>query len=315
MTHYTDMSVEPNFAYQVAEWISGGTYRDIVVLEFHRAVNPTGILNCQEGYEAFVDLSQDLYNGILGLVDNYPAVIGVAVKLAGEWLVCHDCGSNYYTGHGPQGILALRGACIARKALLISREEEMENWLKERFELPRVSKRVKAQMNESTQFEKLVRSIQSVCAELPRRRMSLTGLNEENVRDHMLSVINPVFSGRGNGEAKNGLGKTDILVRTKDGLNEHIFELKVWSGMESVNRAIAQLSGYLTWNNKHAGILVLVKAKGFSSIIKKVRAGLEQHSSVRLVEEYGETAFRFKLVYPTDSEKLITIHLDLIPLS
>ncbi len=315
MAQYTDMSIEPHFAYHVAEWIAGGTYRDIVVFEFHRAVEPSGIWNCQEGYEAFVDLSQDFYKDILGQVDNFPAAISVAVKLAGEWLICHDCGSNYYTGHGPQGILALRRACAARRAMLIASEEEMEDWLKERFEPSRVSKKVKAQMNESTQFEKLVKSIQSLCAELPRRREAFAGIGEENLRDHMLSVINPVFKGRGNGEAKNGRGKTDILVRTKDGLNEHIFELKVWSGVESINRAIEQLGGYLTWTNRHAGILVLIHAKGFSAIVKKVRGGLERNSSVQLVEEYSETAFRFRLAYPSDPERTITVHLELIPLS
>lgn len=53
--------------------------------------------------------------------------------------------------------------------------------------------------------------------------------------------LNVTFKGRTNAEAKNCKGKTDILVKTKDGLNEHIFELKVWNGIETLQK---QLSNY-----------------------------------------------------------------------
>ncbi|MCX6327785.1 MAG: hypothetical protein NT144_14250 [Bacteroidia bacterium] len=35
----------------------------------------------------------------------------VAVKVANEWFIAHNCGSNYYLGYGPTGILKLREAC------------------------------------------------------------------------------------------------------------------------------------------------------------------------------------------------------------
>lgn len=316
MTRYQDLSPEPHFGHTVAKWISGGNYSDVALYEFHRTVDPTGIWNCEEGYQAFVELSEPYYKFILGGVDYSPEVISVAVKLGGEWLICHDCGCNYYTGHGPQGILALRKACVAKEASIISRYQDMEEWLVERFGPPTGSKANQARKRESIQFEKVVKSLQYFCADLPRRREVLGMLlKEEQLRDHMLPMLNGAFQGRCNGEAKNGQGKTDILVRTKDGKNEHIFELKVWHGLQSISEAIKQLSRYMTWNNEHAGIILLVHEHGFSAILKKVADGLAKNPMVIAAHEHEQTSFRFKLKYPSDSERLAIIHLEVVPMS
>lgn len=316
MTQYQDLSSEPHFGHVVAKWIAGGKYSDVVLYEFHRTVNPAGIWNCENGYQDFVKLSQPYYEFILGEVDNSPEVISIAVQLGGEWLICHDCGCNYYTGNGPRGILALREACVAIKASIISRHQDMEEWLAERFGPLSGSKALQARKRESVQFEKLVKSIQSFCADLPRRKDTIgLQLKEEQLRDQMLPMLNGVFKGRCNGEARNGRGKTDILVRTKNGRKEHIFELKVWKGVKSLRDALRQVSNYLTWHNDHAGILMLVRERGFSDILIKAEEVFRMDPRVTSLHKHDKTSFRFMIKYPADPNKLITIHLELVPMS
>ena len=67
-------------------------------------------------------------------------------------------------------------------------------------------------------------ALQYLTIDMQRRPEQFQDLTEENIRDRMLVPLNTVFKVRGHAESKNRKGKTDILVRTKDNLNEHIFE-------------------------------------------------------------------------------------------
>jgi hypothetical protein len=199
---------------------------------------------------------------------------------------------------------------------MIASEQDMADWLKEQFGPPKGSKVVQAQKQESIQFERLVNSIQSFCVGLSRRcRTEGFSLKEEQLRGQLLPMLDGVFRGRSNGEALNGSGKTDIMVRTKNGRNEHIFELKVWKGVKSLRDVVRQLSTYLTWHNDHAGILMIVRENGFSAILTKSEESLKNDPMVSSLHEHGKTSFRFKLKYPKDPGKVINIHLEMVPMS
>lgn len=315
MHNYHDLTVEYDFAHKFADLIASGRYSDVVVFEFHAEVDASAIANCEEGHQAFHELAYDAQGISLGGIDRYPAWISLAIKLGGEWFIDRDGGSNYYTGYGPQGIINLRRACEKQRSILIRSDERFETWLKQMFGGLRSSKAKDNATAEAMQFKRLVQTLEYLSVDLQRRKNVFQGLKEEQLRDSMLPTINTVFKGRGNAEANNGAGRTDVLVRTKDGLNEHIFELKVWKGTNTLNEAIAQLSGYLGWHNNHAGILVFVYAKNFSTVVQKTKAWLQRNGVVHGVEQCGTNAFRFSLPYPTDSGKHIQIYLALIALS
>jgi hypothetical protein len=53
---------------------------------------------------------------------------------------------------------------------------------------------------------------------------------EEELRDHILLLLEPNFEGSATGETFNKSGKTDILLRY-DGKNVFIGECKFWKGV------------------------------------------------------------------------------------
>lgn len=316
MTTYQDISLVTNNAYKLADLIKGGDYNNILYYEFHEMVDRAGIFNCKEGMDVFSERSADFYKIFLSYiyVDEEPAIIHVAVKLADEWFIAHDCGSNYYLGYGPTGILKLREACANMNVAGFASDDKFEEWLKLKFGSSKKSSKSDKKSVDQLQFERLIKSVQFLTNEIQRRPEEYQGLKEENIRDRMLTPINVTFKGRGNAEAKNCKGKTDILVKTKDGLNEHIFELKVWDGIDTLKEAIEQLQGYLSWHNNYCGIIMFCYKSDFTSILKKVEQHLTNNFNFGKRESFIQNDFRFKLQHPTDKFKHIETHLTLINL-
>lgn len=316
MATYQDISIVKNNAYKITDLINGGHYNNILYYEFHEVVDPTGIYNCAAGLDAFTERSNDFYNIFLadGYVDEEPAIIHVAVKLADEWFIAHDCGSNYYLGYGPTGILKLREACANNNVAAFVSKDNFEAWLQLKFGAPQKPSKSDKKSTEQLQFVKLIKSIQFLTNDTQRRPEQYQGLTEENIRDRMLLPINVILNGRRNAEAKNCKGKTDILVKTKDGLHEHIFELKVWEGIETLTKAIEQLQGYLSWHNNYCGIIMCCYQSNFTRILQKVEQYLAENFNFHKRENHVSNEFRFRLQHPTDKFKHIETHLTFINL-
>src|SRR5664280_710118 len=307
MTTYTDLSIITDNSYKLADLINGGHYNNILYYEFHEEVDPAGIFNCLEGLKSFSERAEK-FNGIFfscGYVDELPAIIHVAVKIADEWFIAHDCGSNYYLGYGPSGILKLREACANKSIAGFATDENFEEWLKKKFGSPKKLSATDKKSIELIQFEKLIKALRYLTVDMQRRPDQFQDLKEENIRDRMLTPINVTFKGRGNAEAKNCKGKTDILVRTKDGLNEHIFELKVWNGPKTLEEAISQLQGYLSWHNNYSGVIMFCYNSNFTSILSEAEKYLIAHFNFDKREKYIDHEFRFRLPHPTDKLKTI----------
>ena len=138
--------------------------------------------------------------------------------MADEWFIAYDCGSNYYLGYAPTGILKLREACAKNNVAGFASEDNFEEWLSQKFGSQKKLSKSDKKSIEQLQFVKLIKSISFFTNDMQRRPEQYQGLKEENLRGRMLTPLNVSFNGRGNAEAKNCMGKTDILVKTKDGL-------------------------------------------------------------------------------------------------
>src|SRR5690606_34437143 len=145
-----------------------------------------------------------------------------------------------------QGILKMRKACSIRKIPIIVSEERIDDWLR--------SQSIDSITDIQNEFEFIVNIIRNMGADFERRPSEYRGIKEESIRDRLLAPINGAMQGRAHAEAKNRKGKSDILIRTIEGTNEFSFELKVWNGPSTLEKTINQLSSYLSWNNKNAGI-------------------------------------------------------------
>lgn len=103
--------------------------------------------------------------------------------MADEWFIAQDCGSNYYVGYDPTGILKLREACANKNVAGVASEDYFEEWLKQKFgSQEKAAKSDKRNVNQ-LQFEKLIKSIQFLINDIQRRPEQYQGLKEEDIRD------------------------------------------------------------------------------------------------------------------------------------
>lgn len=315
MPNYSDLSIITDAAYKLAKLIEGGHYSNIFYYEFHEDVDPSGIYNCLEGLESFREVTAK-FEGIFisgYFVDEVPANIHVALKVGNELFIIHDCGANYYLGYGPSGIIELRKACFQQKVTGFIIEEDLDVWLANRYLDNSTKSEATAKFeHEKEEFVSFCKSLIFFAKDMQRRPDEYHGLKEENIRDRIIIPLNTVFEGRVHAESKNRNGKTDLLIRTKDGSNEHVLELKVWNGLNTLTGAISQIQSYLSWHNNYCGIVIFCFTKKFSSVLEKVHQYLEkEYESLAKLES---NVFQFEMSHQTDEDRSIEVNLVLVNL-
>ena len=109
------------------------------------------------------------------------------------------------------------------------------------------------------------------------------------------------------GETFNKGGKTDILIRYKDGSNLFVAECKYWKGEGVLFETINQLfDRYLTWRDSKVAIIFFVKNKEFSKVLKTLQESIPKHEYfVRENGSNGESSFSYIFHFPTDKGKLV----------
>lgn len=142
-------------------------------------------------------------------------------------------------------------------------------------------------------YNDILRIIHDVGKQFERLPATYTGKDEEQLRDHILLMLEPNFEGSATGETFNKAGKTDILLRY-EGSNVFIAECKFWHGEKAYLATIDQLLGYLTWRDSKAAIVLFVSNKDFSSVLKTVKEVTPKHPNfLRSYGEREETWFRY----------------------
>ncbi len=126
----------------------------------------------------------------------------------------------------------------------------------------------------------------------------------------MLPALNTIFDGRVNGETKNGKGKTDILLRENNGVNQYIFELKVWNSTKKFESGLNQLLGYLSWDDRKSGMLIFCYRKSLTGVVNKVKNYFKEEQIAFIeLDETRENEFRVELKHPCDPKVKMILHL------
>ena len=140
------------------------------------------------------------------------------------------------------------------------------------------------------------------------------GKDEEALRDQFLFALEVKYEGvTATGETFNKNGKTDILLKhEKDGSNLFIAECKIWHGQKQFLEAISQLfDRYLTWRDSKVAVMMFVKNKEMSNIVKTVKESVSEHEY--FVEELDTTtkdsSFSYKFHLKDDKEKAVFLEV------
>lgn len=118
--------------------------------------------------------------------------------------------------------------------------------------------------NQAKNFEKTPKAVKS--------------LEEEDLRDLLLSNLNTIFEGDATGETFSKKGKTDIYLKIDKG-NILVSECKIWNGKSLYIDTIDQLRSYLTWRNNYGIIISFVRIKTFTKVLRESESSIKSHDS------------------------------------
>jgi hypothetical protein len=134
-------------------------------------------------------------------------------------------------------------------------------------------------------------------------------LEEEDLRDVLLSTLNAVFRGEATGETFSKSGKTDIHIRfsAKDLL---ICECKFWDGEKAYTAALEQLFSYLTWRESYGILITLSKRSSFSEVVTKAMDVISVHPTIvsGSTKKISDSYFSTIHFFPDDKARHIEIH-------
>lgn len=150
---------------------------------------------------------------------------------------------------------------------------------------------------DSSIYQEILKIIHDIGKQFERLPATYSGKGEEQLRDHMLMILEPNFEGSATGETFNKNGKTDILLR-HEGNNVFIAELKFWRGKKVYLDTISQLLGYLTWRDSKAAVVIFSKNKELSSVLGTIEESTKEHANYLghvSTQEAGWYHYRFHI--------------------
>jgi len=159
-------------------------------------------------------------------------------------------------------------------------------------------------------FNAIFELLDNQCRQFERTPQVFNHLQEEGLRDVILSGLNAVFEGAAGGETFRGSGKVDIHLQIAQG-EVFVCEIKFWGGAGSLHETVGQLRGRLTWTDSYGVALILSRNVGFSDVLKTVEQTIPQlagyvQGSIRKVDERH---FAARFTVPSDAARTAEIHI------
>lgn len=160
-------------------------------------------------------------------------------------------------------------------------------------------------------FEHTLGVIRKQCLHIEQNPRTYVPMGEEDRRNVILSALTTHYDGF-TAETDNQGGHTDILAR-QEGRNVFICECKFWDGEQSFTETIDQLFGYTGWRDTKLAIVMFVRAKGMTGILKKAKTTLGKHAQfVGWKDAASETELRTTMHWPGDEERLADLNVFLV---
>lgn len=145
-------------------------------------------------------------------------------------------------------------------------------------------------------YQDILGSIRWMGKTMERDPAAYSKMFEEHLRSHFLASLNGSFEGQGSGETFSVQGKTDIFLRVDDRA-VFIAECKYWDGPSTFPQIIDQLTGYLTWRESKAAVLLFVANQDISPVLAQIPGLAEAHrlyTKRERTDHSGEFRFVFR---------------------
>lgn len=150
-------------------------------------------------------------------------------------------------------------------------------------------------------FDNIVNIIHTQCTTMEDTARTFHEIQEEPLRDILLSNLNTHYKNMSTGETFRKNGKTDIRILFE---NEAAFigECKIWHGNKKFEAAVDQLCSYATWRDTKLQLIVFNKdTKDFTSVVAKIDEWVKGHT----VSNIGLYPNLWKCKYKKTEEDLL----------
>jgi hypothetical protein len=156
-------------------------------------------------------------------------------------------------------------------------------------------------------YNDILQYIENLWRQFEKTPNSYSWLGEEHIRDLILVSLNWIFENNATGETFAKKWKTDIYL-VIDKWNILKFECKYRKWRSIVHPTINQLLNYTTWRDNYWSIILFIKAKWRTAILKKVYNELESYPTlVWSICTINSSHFQCKIENPDDDEKLLNL--------
>lgn len=129
---------------------------------------------------------------------------------------------------------------------------------------------------ERTDTERALDVLAAVGRAMERNAPTYAGCGEETLRDHVVTALNGAFAGGVTAEARNGRGRTDVLVRVAD-RTALVVECKVWHGAAHLRRGVDQLLGNVVRGDAGAALVTFLRGGGPADVLSRADAAFREH--------------------------------------
>ena len=139
-------------------------------------------------------------------------------------------------------------------------------------------------------YEDILMTIKHTGSTYERTPASYISLQEEALRDALLSALNATYKGDATGEAFRNTEKTDICIE-RENRAAFVAECKMWTGQKAVGKAITQLDSYLTWRDCKTALIYFVRRKDFMKVLEAVEEALRSYDNMKNVTAIDKNEF------------------------
>lgn len=124
-------------------------------------------------------------------------------------------------------------------------------------------------------YHHITEIIDSTGTMMERTPSAYSSLEEEQLRDILLTTLNSHYENLATGEAFRKHGKADIQISV-DKHAAYIAECKIWGGQKAFTEALKQLFSYTTWRDTKVSIVVFNKKnKNYEALLATVNSVLD----------------------------------------
>lgn len=157
-------------------------------------------------------------------------------------------------------------------------------------------------------YSDILETIKHSASTFERTPKPFSQMQEEDLRDILLSMLNGTYKGNANGEAFRHKGKTDICIE-RENRAAFVAECKMWKGKNAVSKAIEQLNSYLTWRDCKTALIYFVRRANFMEILESARTALEEDENIRKIVDVDKNEFDCSYISESKPGQLIKIRV------